>query len=76
MRREAGCEISYRCAVHIAGDDALLAQLSAHRDWLASETLATELVLGASAAFPAPDREEEAELEPGILHLSVARPQA
>jgi isoleucyl-tRNA synthetase len=46
LRRTAGYEISDRVVAWIHGDERLLAQLTAHREWLATEILATELHLG------------------------------
>jgi isoleucyl-tRNA synthetase len=73
LRKAAGYEISDRIVVAVSGDPGLLAHLAPHRDWLAGETLAVELQLGADAALPQPDRSEEVELEGGRLSLAVRR---
>jgi len=73
LRKAAGYEISDRIAAAVSGDAGLIARLAPHRDWLATETLAVELELGADASLPEPDRSEEMELDGGHLRLAVRR---
>ena len=73
MRRAAGYQISDRIAVAIAGDHALLEMLAPRREWLAAETLATELALAPDAALDGADRQEAARLPEGELRLAVRR---
>jgi isoleucyl-tRNA synthetase len=73
LRKAAGYEISDRIVAAVNGDPALTARLAPHRDWLATETLAVELQIGANAALSEPDRSEEIEVEGGHLRLAVRR---
>ncbi|MEX2178726.1 MAG: isoleucine--tRNA ligase [Gemmatimonadaceae bacterium] len=45
MRKEAGLAVSDRIRLGIGGDAEVVAAASAHRDWIAGEVLATELLL-------------------------------
>jgi isoleucyl-tRNA synthetase len=73
LRKAAGYEISDRIVAAVGGDDRLVARLAPHRDWLAAETLAVELEVGAGAALPEADRSEEIDLEGEHLRLAVRR---
>jgi isoleucyl-tRNA synthetase len=73
MRKAAGYEISDRIRVSIGGDAGALARLELHRESLAGEVLATELVLGPDAALEEADAREAAELDGARLDLAVAR---
>ncbi|HEX2765492.1 MAG TPA: isoleucine--tRNA ligase [Candidatus Limnocylindria bacterium] len=73
MRKAAGYEISDRIAVTIGGSPEALAALEAHRDWLAEEVLATELVIGAEAPPADADRTESVEIDGSTVELSVRR---
>jgi isoleucyl-tRNA synthetase len=44
MRKEAGLAVSDRIRIAIAGDAEIKAAVSTHRDWIAAEVLATELL--------------------------------
>lgn len=46
-RREAGLDVSDRIRLTLGADDDVVAALTAHAELIRSETLATELVLGA-----------------------------
>ncbi|MGH2444492.1 MAG: isoleucine--tRNA ligase [Candidatus Limnocylindria bacterium] len=73
LRRAAGYEISDRIRVAIGGDGRAVSRLEPHRDWLAGEVLATELVLATDATLIDADRVEELELDGSELHVAVAR---
>ncbi len=73
LRRSAGYEISDRVRVAIRGDGDLVTRLEPFREWLASELLATEVSLGATAALDDADRTETAELDGVSVELAVAR---
>jgi len=44
MRKEAALAVSDRIVLTVCGSDEIRAVVSAHREWIASEVLATELV--------------------------------
>jgi isoleucyl-tRNA synthetase len=73
LRRAAGYEISDRVRVVVAGDAATIARLAPHRDWLASELLATDLRLDPAAVLDDADRRETLALDGMRLELAVAR---
>ena len=73
MRREARYEISDRIAVAIAGDARSLERLAEYRDWLASETLATELAVAPDATLLDADRTDELAVEGVSLRLAIRR---
>ena len=45
MRKEAGLAVSDRIVLTVAGDETVRRMVSAHRDWIAAEVLAREIVL-------------------------------
>ncbi|MBM4193436.1 MAG: isoleucine--tRNA ligase [Gemmatimonadetes bacterium] len=47
LRKETGLAVSDRIILHIAGPTLVLDAVAVHRDWVAGETLARDLVLGA-----------------------------
>jgi hypothetical protein len=47
--------------------------LAGHRDWLASETLAVELVIAQEAELAGSEATEEVQFEDGPLRLAVRR---
>jgi len=57
----------------VSGDPALIAQLAAHREWLAAEILAVELAFGSEADLGPSAVVEEAALPEGRLRLAVRR---
>ena len=71
LRKAAGYQISDRIIASVDGDPDLVARLAPHRDWLAEEILATDLVLGREMEDA--DRREEAELDGAKLRLAVRR---
>jgi isoleucyl-tRNA synthetase len=73
LRKAAGYDISDRIVVAVAGDEGLLARLEPHRQWLADETLATELTLASNAELEDADRSEEVVLDDARLRLAVRR---
>ena len=46
MRKEAGLAVSDRIRLGIGGDAAVLEAATTHRDWIADEVLATDVVIG------------------------------
>jgi hypothetical protein len=61
-----------RIELSLAGDDELLAAAAAHRQYLGSETLATELELGGGAARSlAPAYTEESEVDGRELRIAL-----
>jgi isoleucyl-tRNA synthetase len=46
MRKDAGLAVSDRIRLMIGGDAAVIEAAAAHREWIASEVLATDIVLG------------------------------
>ncbi len=73
LRRAAGFAVSDRIVATVSGDPKLIARLAGHRDWLAAETLATELVIAPEAELAAPEASEKVQLEDGSLRLAVRR---
>ena len=73
MRKTAGYELADRIAATVGGDPGLVEQLQPHRDWLAGELLADELVVNPEATLDDPDRSEELEVGGGRLRLAVRR---
>jgi isoleucyl-tRNA synthetase len=50
MRKDAGLAVSDRIRLTIGGDVAMLEAATIHRDWIASEVLATDVVIGGAEA--------------------------
>ena len=50
MRRDAGLAVSDRIHLAIGGDAEAVAAAAMHREWIASEVLATDVVLGGPSA--------------------------
>jgi len=73
LRKTAGLEVSDRVVASIEGPPAVLAQLAAHRDWLADEILAVALDLGGEAEIGPSATIEEVSLPEGTLRLGVRR---
>ncbi|HWX74266.1 MAG TPA: DUF5915 domain-containing protein [Solirubrobacteraceae bacterium] len=73
-RRSAGLAVEDRIELLLGGDPELLAAADAHRDYLAGETLAVALALGAEVgtaeAFP---YGEEAEIEGRAIAIALRR---
>ncbi len=74
LRKAAGLDVSDRIVASVTGTDVLIAQLAAHRDWLAAETLAVELTLGTEPDQGEALASEEVDLAEGRLRLAVRRP--
>ena len=72
LRKKAGLAVEDRIGLRLdAGEDPLLANaLAAQRDWIAEETLATELQLGAA---PRPEAATAEELDLGGGHVVRAQ---
>jgi isoleucyl-tRNA synthetase len=73
LRKAAGLEVSDRVVASIDGDPAVVAQLAAHRDWLAAEILAVTLDVGGEADLGPSATAEEVALPEGSLRLGVRR---
>jgi isoleucyl-tRNA synthetase len=73
MRKQAGYQVADRIVVAIGGDEVSVARLQAHRDWLADETLATAIEIGADAGLAVADLSEQMEVDGGALRLAVRR---
>jgi isoleucyl-tRNA synthetase len=73
LRKAAGYDISDRIDAAVGGDATLVQRLQPHREWLAAELLADELLLSADATVERPDRSEELEIDGGRLRLAVRR---
>ncbi|MGH2951229.1 MAG: DUF5915 domain-containing protein, partial [Solirubrobacterales bacterium] len=67
-RREAGLAVSDRIALSLGGDEELLAAARAHQDYVAGETLATEV------AYDGADAGVETSIEGRALRIGVSRP--
>jgi isoleucyl-tRNA synthetase len=76
LRKAAGYEISDRVRVSVGGEPDAVASLAGHRDWLADEVLAVELVIEAEAMLDGADRVERVDLDGRALELAVARADA
>jgi isoleucyl-tRNA synthetase len=46
MRKDAGLAVSDRIRLAISGDAAMLEAVTTHREWIASEVLATDIAIG------------------------------
>ena len=66
-RKDAGLEVTDRISLSLGGDDELLAAARAHHDYIAGETLATEVAYGDGEAEPA------ASIEGRELRIGVSR---
>jgi isoleucyl-tRNA synthetase len=73
LRKTAGLEVSDRVVASIDGAAALVAQLEAHRDWLAAEILAVTLDLGGGTELGPSATVDEVALPEGHLRLGVRR---
>lgn len=71
LRKEAGYAVSTRIVLGITGDASVLAAARRHRDYIAGETLARDLVIG--EPLSAPDRNEALEIEAHAVALAVRR---
>ncbi len=74
-RKTAGLQIEDRIELALDGDPALLDTARAHRDYLAGETLAVELLLGAQATHASRpmDYSEQTEIDGLPLSVSLRR---
>ncbi|MCL6422146.1 isoleucine--tRNA ligase [Brachybacterium sp. JHP9] len=70
-RREAGLDVSDRIRLTVAGDEAVVAAVAAHRDLVAAEVLATDLQVPAEPAAGAHSASEK--VAGGAVTVSVAR---
>jgi isoleucyl-tRNA synthetase len=81
-RRAAGLQVEDRIELTLGGDGALLAAAAAHRDYLAGETLAVELLLqdagdqgGARDQSGARGYAEQTDVDGLALAISLRRAQ-
>ncbi|HEX3865715.1 MAG TPA: isoleucine--tRNA ligase [Gemmatimonadaceae bacterium] len=65
MRKERGFAVSDRIILTVAGNEPVAAMVRAHRGWIASEVLASELVLHADGDA---DNEMERGLDGSVMH--------
>jgi isoleucyl-tRNA synthetase len=74
-RKSAGLQVEDRIELALDGDPALMAAAQAHRDYLAGETLAVELLLAydAGAAATAMDHSEQTDIEDLTLKIALRR---
>jgi isoleucyl-tRNA synthetase len=73
LRKTAGFDISDRIEASVTVDERLTAALAPHREWLAAETLATDLQLGAAAGLEPADAMETVEIGGSAIGLAVRR---
>jgi isoleucyl-tRNA synthetase len=73
MRKAAGFEISDRIRVAVVADDAVVARLVPHRDWLAAEVLATELEIGRVTAETSGPGGETLEVDGVSVGIEIER---
>jgi isoleucyl-tRNA synthetase len=73
LRKAAGLEISDRIVAAVAAPAGAAERLAAHRDWLASETLATSLEVGESAEVADATAREAVMLDGVTIRLSLRR---
>ncbi|MGH2462297.1 MAG: isoleucine--tRNA ligase [Candidatus Limnocylindria bacterium] len=73
LRKAAGLEISDRIVTAVAAPAAAAERLAVHRDWLASETLATSLEVGESVEVTDASAREEVTLGGVTIGLSLRR---
>jgi isoleucyl-tRNA synthetase len=73
LRKAAGLEVSDRVVASIDGEPSVVAQLAAHRDWLAAEILAVTLELGGETDLGPSAAFEAVALPEGSLRLGVRR---
>jgi isoleucyl-tRNA synthetase len=73
MRKGAGYEISDRIRVAVAADETTDGRLAPHRDWLAAEVLAEELVMAPDAALTDADLRESMDVDGAALTLEIGR---
>jgi isoleucyl-tRNA synthetase len=74
MRKAAGYEIGDRVEVSIGGDAEAVAELRAHRDWLAAEVLAVSLHLGeGEGSVVEPDQADALQADGRRLDLAIRR---
>jgi isoleucyl-tRNA synthetase len=71
-RKSAGLEVEDRIELRLAGDDGLLLAASAHRDYIAGETLAVDLVI-AEEPSPSPTAGGQVEIDGLELMIELAR---
>jgi len=74
MRKEAGLAVSDRIALTVVGADEVRAVIDAHREWIASEVLATELVTGGELTGRY-DATQELDLDGAVARVAFTRIQ-
>ncbi|MBI1808466.1 MAG: isoleucine--tRNA ligase [Gemmatimonadetes bacterium] len=71
LRKESGLAVSDRIRLEIAGPDAVQAAAEEHRQWIAGETLAVEVAVGAALGGGSPA--VAVELDGGTAHIALTR---
>ncbi len=74
-RKQAGLQVEDRIGLALDGDPAVLEAAIAHRDYIAGETLAVELEIGAGASATAMDFSEQAKIDGMALAIALRRVQ-
>jgi len=72
MRKESGFAVSDRIRMTVSGDADVQAVIEAHRDWIAEEVLATELVFLERGAG-APEQQDAIDLDGITAHVAITR---
>ena len=71
LRKESGLAVSDRIRLEIAGPDAVQAAAEEHRQWIAGETLAVEVVVG--AATTGGTHAATVDLDGATAHIALTR---
>ncbi len=72
MRKDAGLAVSDRIIVRVAGSPDVVDAVEAHRDWIASEVLATNIVIG-DAALHGQQAVESLDLEGPAARIAITK---
>jgi isoleucyl-tRNA synthetase len=72
MRKDAGLMVSDRIIVRIAGGPDVVDAAGAHRDWIASEVLATDIVVG-DAALHGQQAVESVDLDGPSARIAITK---
>jgi isoleucyl-tRNA synthetase len=72
MRKEAGLAVSDRIVLRIAGDAAVEGAVDRHRDWIASEVLATQTLVG-NAAMQGQQAVVTADLDGHVARIALTK---
>jgi isoleucyl-tRNA synthetase len=72
MRKEAGLAVSDRIVVRVAGGPEVIEAVDAHRDWIASEVLAKDIMMG-DAALHEQQAVESVDLDGPIARIAITK---